>query len=80
MTKHECILFADDTTLYKTGPKLCDVIKDIQTDIDILWDWFKANMLSFNIKKTNCIIFGSKGKPILTIDNVAMPIVTSTTF
>ena len=38
LTKNECILFADDTTLYKTGPKLHDLVKDIQTDINILSD------------------------------------------
>ena len=77
LTKSECILFADATTLYKTGPKLHDVVKDIQTDINMLSDWFKANMLSLNINKTNCMVFGYKGKPILTTDNIAIPIVTS---
>ena len=80
MTKSECILFVDNTTLYKTGPKLHDVAKDIQTDINILSYWFKANTLSLNINKTNCMVFGCKGKPILTIDNVAIWIVTSMTF
>ena len=69
-----------DTTLYKTVPKLNNVVRDIQTDIIILVDWFKANILSLNIKKTNCIVFGSKGKPSLGIDNIAIPIVTSMKF
>ena len=56
LTKSECILFADDTNLYKTGPKLHDVAKDIHTNINILSDWFKTNMLSLNINKTNCMV------------------------
>ena len=57
----DCILFVDDTTLYKTGPKLNDVARYIQTDIIILSDWLKTNILSLNIKRNNCMIFGSKG-------------------
>ena len=29
LIKSECILFVDDMTLYKTGSKLHDVVKDI---------------------------------------------------
>ena len=80
LTKSECILFADDTTLYKTGPKLHDVVKDIKSDINTLLDWFKTNTLSLNINKTNCMVFGSKGKPILTFDNITILIVTGVKF
>ena len=63
LIKSDCILFVDDTTQYKTGPKLNDVVTDIQTYIIILSDWFKANILSLNVNKTNCMVFGSKGNP-----------------
>ena len=46
LTKSEYISFADDTTLYKTGEKLHGVVKEVQTTINILSDWFKANTLS----------------------------------
>ena len=80
LIKSDCILFADDTTLYKTQPKLNDVVRDIQTDIIILSDWFKANILSLNINKTNCMVLGSKGKASLAIDNIAILIATSAKF
>ena len=67
-------------TLYKTGPKLHDVVKDIRTDIIILSDWFKSNILSLNTNKANFMVFGCKGKPSLMIDNIAIPIVTRTKF
>ena len=76
LIKNDCILFADDTTLYKTGPKLNDVVRDIQIDIIISY-WFKANILSLNINKTNCTVFGSKGQPSVATDNIAIVIVTS---
>ena len=37
------ILFADDTTIYTTGTDLLDIFTRINTDLDVLNDWFMAN-------------------------------------
>ena len=45
-------MFADDTNLFMSGKSLSEVSKQINEDMIILSDWFRANLLSLNIKKT----------------------------
>ena len=47
----QCILFADDTTIYMSHRNLNYCEWCIQSDIHTLQDWFKANKLMLNIKK-----------------------------
>ena len=60
---HHCssILFADDTTLYKTHRNLNYLEWCLQDDMQTLTDWFKANKLTLNLDKTVCILFQQKG-------------------
>ena len=51
------ILFADDTTLYKTHRNLNYLKWSMQDHMNTLVDWFKANKLTLNIEKTICILF-----------------------
>ena len=55
-----CIQFADDTTLYITHAKLSYIHFCIETDLNILQDWFLANKLTLNVGKSVCILFGQK--------------------
>ena len=55
------ILFADDTTLYKTHRNLNYLEWCIQDDMQTLTDWFKANKLTLNLDKTVCILFQQNG-------------------
>ena len=52
-----CILFADDTTIYKThcNPTYLEWI--INEDLKLASDWFKANKLTLNLNKTVCMYF-----------------------
>lgn len=52
------ILFADDTTIFKSGYNIVELAKEITTELEKLNDWFMANKLSLNVSKTNFIIFG----------------------
>ena len=52
-----CILFADDTTVYYSSKHIPDIFDKINKDLDSLEDWFKANKLSLNISKTHYMIF-----------------------
>ena len=45
-------LFADDTTIYSSGPDLDGVIKDFQTRIKPLSTWCALNRLDINWSKT----------------------------
>ena len=55
------VLFADDTTIYCQGCNLSMVYDQVNIDLDLLSDWFKANQLSVNASKTKYIIFGKHG-------------------
>ena len=46
-----CILFADDTTIYYTSNDKTTLQRNIENDMTSLANWFYANKLSLNIKK-----------------------------
>ena len=47
------ILFTDDTNLFCSGKNLQTLNTNININLTILFDWFCANKLYFNLKKTN---------------------------
>ena len=58
------ILFADDTTLYKTHRKLIYLKWCLEDDLCTLSDWFAANKLTLNLDKTVCMLFQKNNKNI----------------
>ena len=67
LANSECILFADDTTIFKANKDINELIEFVKGDMNILIDWFRANKLSLNLSKTNCILFKPKHKKIYDI-------------
>ena len=57
------ILFADDTTLYKTHRNLNYLKWCLEDDMTRLTDWFRANKLSMNVGKTVCVLFQKDPTP-----------------
>ena len=51
-----CILFADDTTIYVIGQNLRFLKVKLQADLDNLSLWLIANKPVLNVKKTKCMI------------------------
>ena len=76
----DCILFADDTTLFKTHSDIGKTILELQKDINQLTDCFQADQLSLNVTKSNLMVFGNKNKLSIKIDNIDIPLVDSTKF
>ena len=77
------IMFADDTTLYKTHSNLRYLKWSIKQDMSVLMDWFRANKLTLNIEKTACILFKKSGneKEIhLEIDGIEISSTNNTKF
>ena len=78
------ILYADNTTLYLSGTNIEILISSMNKDLTTLSDWFRANKLTLNIKKTSYIIFSNKvpntGNTQVNIDGKNLTLVTSTTF
>ena len=58
------LLFADDTTIYYTSDSIDELLSIINSELDIVTDWFRANKLSLNISKTNFIIFQTRHLPV----------------
>ena len=56
-----CILFADDTTIYHSHKNLRHLKWIIEKHLKQLMDWFKANKLTLNLNKTECMLFSPKG-------------------
>ena len=54
------VLFADDTTILCSNADIDELYRIINLEISKLSDWFRANKLSLNIKKTNYMLFGYK--------------------
>ena len=62
----DCILFADDTTIYIIGKNLRFLKTKLQADVDMLSEWLLSNRLALNVSKTKLIIFS---KTPLSYDN-----------
>ena len=58
--KHsKSIVFADDTTIFASCNNMNTLHNNMNDDLANLINWFKANMLSLNIAKTNYLLFPS---------------------
>ena len=83
LTKCQCNLFADDTVLYTTNNKEKDVLTDLQTDMNNVFEWFKLNRLSVNVSKS-CTMFVTnrniQDQAPLTINDQPMLSVKETTY
>ena len=78
-----CILFADDTTLYISHKKLSYAKWCMEEDLKTLHDWFNANKLTLNLNKTVAMLFSrNKTQKIidLKVGSMAIPQVPETKF
>ena len=72
---HHCssILFADDTTLYKTHRNLVYLQLCVQDDMNRIVEYFRINKLTLNLNKTVCVLFQknktSRNEIKLQLDN-----------
>ena len=59
---HNCgiKLYADDTVLYVSADRLVDACNKLQSNLEELAQWCTLNRLSINVKKTKCMVFGSR--------------------
>ena len=62
LAESNCILFADDTTVFRSSSNADYLASSIQNDLKSLYDWFCANKLSLNIGKTNFLLFSPSTK------------------
>ena len=58
------LLFADDTTLQLSSNNLHLLYDKANMELTNIADWFKANKLTLNVKKTKYILFRNKNKHV----------------
>ena len=71
-------MFADDTNLFYSHEDINTLFSDVNEEIKKIEQWFKANKLSLNIKKTKCPLFNKNSSkddiplklPYLKIENL----------
>ena len=79
-------MFADDTNIIYSHKDFKTLISIVNFELYKVSEWFRANKLSLNVKKTNFILFGHKRVPIdydnyaLVIDNNKLEQVSHTKF
>ena len=73
-----CLLFADDTSLYYSHKNIRYLKWNIEQDINRIIDWFKANKLTLNILKTECIYFNNKNTTDTFEINIGNAVIKST--
>ena len=59
------ILFADNTNIFYSSETANNFVEIVNCELAKLAEWFRANKLSLNLKKTHFILFGNKSKSIL---------------
>ena len=64
------ILFADDTTVFCSHPNLSTLCKNVNKELKEVSNWFKANKLSLNAKKTNLMYLGTRKQTSDVTDDV----------
>ena len=81
--KCDTFLYADDTVIVTSAPNMYIIHRNLQHDLQNITNWCKGNELTLNIKKTKCMVLGTKHKikrtptiPIY-IDNQSIDYVTT---
>ena len=54
------VLFADDTTILYSHDNLAGKMNEINKELQEVTNWFKANKLSVNARKTNYMLLGTR--------------------
>ena len=77
----ECLLFADDTSIFYSNSDPEHVASVMNSELTKISLWMQSNKLSVNIKKTNYVIFKSKQKSVhmtsqISFDSIALKAMT----
>ena len=60
----KCVIFADDSNLVVKGKNLQDIEHTLNSELENVNDFFKANKLKLNAKKTKMVCFRKKNKTV----------------
>ena len=76
------ILFADDTTTFHSHKNINYLIWNLIHDLNLLFDWFKANKLPLNLENSMAMSLGHLNSNFLTIKvgDLTIPLVQEIKF
>ena len=55
-------LYADDSTLHKSGTNINDIQKGLQNDLNRINIWCKYNNMALHLGKSKCMLIGPPSK------------------
>ena len=64
-------LYADDMLLYKTISSTADYA-ELQQDIDLIYGWSTANLMTFNVSKCKCMLVSQRRNTICSPINLKL--------
>ena len=76
----KCLLYADNTTLFYNHNNLETLCTRLSADMDIIYNWFTANKLIVNERKTGFLIFTNKLVPSDTSITINNTIIQATSY
>ena len=59
----KCVIFADDTNLFVKGNNFPELVDTLNRELESINDFFKANQLKLNAKKTKMVCFRKTSPP-----------------
>ena len=68
----KCILYADDTTIFYSSDDMNTLYNTMNSELELLSQWYMANKLSLNTSKTQYVLFSKDGRQ--TYDNLVIRI------
>lgn len=85
LTSSQCVLYADDTTIFNSHRNMCTLTQMLQADLFSLERWCLFNKLSINVLKTCFLLFSSPQRkisefPSLYISGIKIELRRSTNF
>ena len=51
------IMFADDTNFFYSHQNIKTLFGTVNCELEKICEWFRANKLTLNVRKTNCTLF-----------------------
>ena len=77
------VLFADDTTIFRSGNDIKLLSKEVNHELIALIQWFSINKLSIDLEKTQCMLFANSmsfRNMTITLNNVSIKQIHSARF
>lgn len=70
LSSTQCILYADDTTIFTYHNNISSLVNILSTDLENIFRWCNTNLLSINATKTKFVVVSSHQRNLLSIPHI----------